>query len=88
MESKQFSHLVSLLPERTIPVQVEYLGKYELMKDYLDNLFQMPDKPVTLLVRFLEQGNGRLSVRAKARKFKELTDEEVDTIENKYQEIF
>jgi hypothetical protein len=34
------------------------------------------------------QENGRLSVRAKAREFKELTEEEVDTIENKYQDIF
>jgi hypothetical protein len=67
---------------------VEYLEKYDLMKDYLDNLFQMPDKTVALLVRFLEQGKGRLSVRAKAREFKELTEEEVDIIENKYKDIF
>jgi hypothetical protein len=58
------------------------------MKGYLDNFFQMPDKTVALIVRFLQQGKGRLSERAKAREFKELTEEEVRSIENKYQEIF
>lgn len=55
---------------------------------HLDNLFQMPDKTVALIVRFLEQGKGRLSERAKAAAFKELTEEEVRKIEHKYQEIF
>ncbi len=74
--------------EQTIPEEVEYLEKYDLMKDYLDNLFEMPDKTVALLVRFLEQGNGKLSERAKTKEFAALTAEEVDAIENKYQEIF
>ncbi|MBC6490397.1 Fic family protein [Flavihumibacter stibioxidans] len=74
--------------EKTIPEEVAYLEKYDLMKDYLDNLFEMPDNMVALLVRFLEQGKGMLSNRAKAREFKELTEEEVAAIENKYQEIF
>lgn len=89
--TKQVEFLYSCVQqtiEQTIPEEVEYLEKYDLMKDYLDNLFEMPDKTVALLVRFLEQGNGKLSERAKAREFKELTEEEVDTIENKYQEIF
>ncbi len=74
--------------EQTIPEEVEYLEKYDLMKDYLDNLFEMPDKTVALLVRFLEQGNGKLSERAKTKEFKELTQEEIEAIENKYQEVF
>lgn len=89
--TKQVEFLYSCLQqtiEKTIPEEVEYLEKYDLMKDYLDNLFQMPDKTVALLLRFLEQGKGRLSVRAKAREFKELTEEEVDIIENKYKDIF
>ena len=74
--------------EQTIPEEIEYLEKYDLMKDYLDNLFEMPDNIVALIVRFLEQGNGKLSERAKTKEFKELTEEEIDAIENKYQEIF
>ncbi|HLG41167.1 MAG TPA: Fic family protein [Chitinophagaceae bacterium] len=89
--TKQVEFLYSCVQqtiEQTIPEEVEYLEKYDLMKDYLDNLFEMPDKTVALLVRFLEQGNGKISERAKTKEFKELTDEEVLAIENKYQEIF
>ena len=64
------------------------MEKYDLMKDYLDNYFEMPDKTVAVLIRFLEQGNGKLSESAKTKEFKELADEEVAAIENKYQEIF
>jgi len=89
--TKQVEFLYSCVQqtiEHTIPEEVEYLEKYDLMKDYLDNLFEMPDKTVALLVRFLEQGNGKISERAKTKEFKELTNEEVLAIENKYQEIF
>ena len=74
--------------EQTIPEEVDYLEKYDLMKDYLDNLFEMPDKTVALLIRFLEQGNGRLSERAKNEEFSALTEEEATRIEEKYREIF
>ena len=74
--------------EQTIPEEVDYLEKYDLMKEYLDNHFEMPDKTVALIVRFLEQGKGKLSERAKTKEFQVLQDEEVEAIENKYQEIF
>ena len=48
----------------------------------------MPDKTVALLVRFLEQGKGKLSERAKIKAFEALTEAEIATIENKYQERF
>lgn len=74
--------------EQTIPEEVGYLEKYDLMKDYLDNLFEMPDKTVALLIRFLEQGNGRLSERVKSKEFSVLMPDEVQRIEERYQEIF
>ncbi|HJV20001.1 MAG TPA: Fic family protein [Sediminibacterium sp.] len=89
--TKQVEFLYSCVQqtvEQTIPGEVAYLEKYDLMKDYLDNLFEMPDKTVAMLVRFLEQGNGKLSERAKMKEFNNLTVAEVYAIENKYQEIF
>ncbi len=47
----------------------------------------MPDDMITLLVRFLDQGAGKLSKRAK-REFAILSDEEVIHIENLYNDIF
>ncbi len=48
----------------------------------------MPDDLVSLLVRFLEQNNGKLSGRAKNKEFEALNDNEVEQIETKYSLIF
>jgi Fic family protein len=74
--------------EVTIPEEVDYLEKYDLMKSYLDDYFEMPDKTVALLIRFLTQGKGYLSERAKEKEFQMLNKEEVEAIETKYQELF
>jgi hypothetical protein len=74
--------------EKTIPEEVEYLEKYDRLKTYLDDHFEMPDKTVDLLIRFLEQGNGKLSQRATTTEFKSLNEEEIETIQSKYSEIF
>lgn len=74
--------------EKTVPEEVVYLEKYDRMKTWIDQHFEMPDRLVALLVRFLEQGNGKLSTRAKSKEFKALTPEEVERIENKFREIF
>jgi hypothetical protein len=58
------------------------------MKLWLDNNYQMPDKMVALLIRFLEQNDGSLSKRAKEKEFALLTDEEVKEIEENYQVYF
>jgi Fic/DOC family protein len=74
--------------EKTIPDEVAYLDRYDQMKSWLDNKFEMPDKTVSLLVRFLEQGRGRLSERARTKEFEALGPAEIDSIENKFSEIF
>ena len=66
------------------PEEISYLQKYDAMKVWLDDRFQMPDKMVALLIRFLEQNNGRLSQRAKEKEFTLLTDDEVKEIEESY----
>ncbi len=58
------------------------------MKIFLDNQFEMPDKMVALIVRFLEQGKRHFSKRARIKEFKELSDKEILLIENKYSDIF
>ncbi len=71
-----------------IPGEVDYLCKYDEMKEYLDDNLEMPDKTVALLVRFLEKSDGQLSKRARVKEFNALTEEEVRDIENMYREIF
>jgi Fic family protein len=71
-----------------IPQEVRYLQKYDSMKSWLDDLFEMPDKMVAMLIRFLEQNNGTLSKRSHEKEFKDLTSEQIKQIEKQYKNIF
>ena len=74
--------------ERIIPEEVDHLLRYDEMKRYLDDAYEMPDKTTDLLIRFLEQGDGKLSVRSRTKEFAALTDKEVLRIQKKFAEIF
>tara|TARA_B100001115_G_C15833214_1_gene416205 strand:- start:618 stop:2192 length:1575 start_codon:yes stop_codon:yes gene_type:complete len=74
--------------ETIIPEELSYLHRFEEFKSYLDNEFEMPDKLVSLLIRFLEQNGGELSKRARVKEFNLLTDAEVIEIEKNYRQIF
>lgn len=71
-----------------IPNEVEYLQKFDEFKRFLDHKFEMPDNMISLLVGFLEQGNGKLSARARKKEFSALTQNEVEEIETTFKEIF
>ena len=71
-----------------IPEEISYLTKYDEFKKFIDDDFEMPDRTVALLVRFLEQNNGHLSKRAKEKEFSKLSQDETDIIESTFVEIF
>lgn len=73
---------------KIIPEEVDYLQKYDAMKRWIDNRFQMPDNTAALLIRFLEQNSGLLSRRAKEKEFNMLTVEEIEEIESNYKIYF
>ena len=73
---------------RIIPQEVEYLQKYDAMKAWLDDRFEMPDKMVAMLIRFLEQNNGTLSKRAIEKEFNSLTPKEIHEIEKQFKFYF
>jgi len=87
-QAEFFFECVEETVNKTLPEEVDYLTKYDLLNDFIKNYIDMPDKMVNLLIRFLNQNNGQLSKRAHAKEFAALTDKEVQTIENKYDEIF
>lgn len=41
--------------ENVIPNEIDYIQKYDEMKSYLVDVFEMPDKEVALLIRFLNR---------------------------------
>jgi hypothetical protein len=71
-----------------IPEEINYLNQYDEFKRYLDDEFEMPDNTVALLIKFIEQKNGKLSKRERENEFSLLSDSEVEEIEEKYHELF
>jgi len=71
-----------------LPKEVEYLEKYDLFNDFIKNYLDMPDRLVYLLIRFLNQNNGQFSKQARKKEFAQLTNDEILTIERKYNDIF
>ncbi len=67
--------------QHIIPAEIAYLTKYDEFKRFLDDDFEIPDKEVALLVRFLDQNNGKISKRAKENEFKVLDEKEIQIIE-------
>jgi hypothetical protein len=74
--------------EEIIPSEIRFLIRFEDFKFQIEEGFDMPDKQVALLVKFLEQNQGALSKRAREGEFSKLTATEVKDIEKLYQEIF
>ena len=79
---------VEITINEIIPSELEYLRKYDEFKFQLEQNFDMPDKMVALIVRFLEQGNGTLSKRAREKEFNMLANDEISQIESMYSAIF
>ncbi|MGH7564890.1 MAG: Fic family protein, partial [Gemmatimonadota bacterium] len=74
--------------EKDLPAEVAYLEAYERFSAGVQQLVDMPEPTVNLLHRFLEQGEGRLSQRARTREFGDLKDVEVDRIQRLFQDSF
>ena len=87
-QAEFFFECVEETVNKTLPEEVAYLKKYDMLNEFIKNYIDMPDKLVDLLIRFLAQNNGKLSKRAREREFAKLTDIEIQTIEQKYADIF
>ena len=54
----------------------------------MEEEFEMPDKLIALLVRFLEQNNGLISKKAQENEFNMLKSHEIEVIEAEFKSIF
>ena len=71
-----------------IPKEIQYLQQYDTFKNLVNEEFDMPDKTIALLVRFLEQNNGKLSKRAREKEFSALSADEMQKLEKWYKKSF
>ncbi len=87
-QAEFFFECVEETVNKTLPEEVDYLKKYDLLNDFIKNYIDMPDKLVDLLIRFLNQNGGKLSKRARDKEFNQFTEVEVEVIERQYDNIF
>ena len=79
---------VAYTVEHTLPDEVNYLQKRDAFVTFVESRFDMPSRLTDLLVRFLQQNNGRFSRRARNKEFEALTDTEALELEERFQQIF
>lgn len=74
--------------EKSLPEEIHYLERYDLLKATITKRFDMPNHTLDLLIRFLTQNGGTLSKRAREKEFKDLTDQECQDLEEVYKEVW
>lgn len=74
--------------DHDLPEEAAFLRRYDAFRAKLALVVDMPDRVSDLLFRFLSQNNGTLSRRARQNEFSALTDDEAETIERLYAELF
>ncbi len=74
--------------EQDLPNEVKYLAAYDRFVSRIQNLFDVPNRKLDLLWRFLQQNEGKFSKRARAKELPQLTDEEVAQIEKAFDEVW
>jgi len=74
--------------EEDLPAEAGFLRRYDGFRRDIEALFDMPERAIDLLFRFLHQNDGRLSQRAREREFAELREGEAERVEAIYREHF
>jgi len=74
--------------EEDLPRETEFLKNYDEFCTRIEAVVDMPNRLIDLLFRFLHQGTGHLSKRAREKEFGKLSDAEVAAVEAAYSECF
>lgn len=74
--------------EKIIPEELDYLEKYDRINKFINDQVALPNHKVDLLIKFLLQNKGKLSKKKRGKHFEELQENEIDMIENVFQDIF
>lgn len=74
--------------EMDLPAEAGFLRRFDAFRQDIEALFDMPERTVDLLFRFLHQNGGLLSQRAREREFAELSEAEAGRVEEIYRQRF
>ena len=70
-----------------IPEELLFLQCYDELKSNIQSILDMPDKKIDRMILFLHQNKGKLASR-KRNFYKELSDNEIEKMEQAYMQIF
>ncbi|MDD9945793.1 MAG: hypothetical protein OXU20_32415 [Myxococcales bacterium] len=65
----------------TCPRRFSYFEAFDRFAEHVQRIVDLPDRMIALLARFLEQGDGKLSARARQREFEAFSDPEAAAVE-------
>ena len=68
--------------EHDLPREIDYLRRHDEAMARITEMIDMPDRLAQNLILFIRQNNGKLSKRKREKEFSDLTDEEVQALEN------
>ena len=74
--------------QHDLPDEVSYLEAYDRFSREVQTIVDLPERTVELLVRFLEQGDGELSKRAREKEFAKLAEDERAELEELFAACF
>ena len=89
--TKQAEFLVECVAETIntlLPQELDYLTKYDLLQERINNRMEMPGELLSLLIQFLQQNRGKLGKNKRKKYFAAMTEAEVRAIEQWYDEVF
>jgi Fic family protein len=72
---------------KDVPEELLFLQYYDELKNDIQNIVDMPDNKVDRMILFLHQNKGKLSSR-KRKFYKELSDSEIEQMEQAYIQVF
>lgn len=74
--------------EEDLPREIDYLRRHDGAMRAIMNTVELPDRLAENLIMFIRQNHGSLPKRMREREFRELTDQEVTTLEDVVRDSF
>lgn len=87
-QAEALYEFVLLTIEHELVEELDFLNRYDLTKQAIQNIIDMPDRLIDLFIQFCLQNNGHLSVRKRTAYFDFLTDDELAHLEQAVQAGF
>ena len=87
-QTEALARFITEAIERSLVEELQFLRGYDLVRDAVREVVDLPDNLLRSLLIFLRDQHGQLSAKKRSKHFSMLTDAEVKDIESAYNEVF